>query len=133
MSRLCLDTSAYSLLRRGNEQASQFIDSAEWVGLPAIVIGELWAGFQAGAHRERNARELVEFLSDPIVEELIVDREVAQIYGEIFDSLKKSGTPIPINDVWIAACAARHGATVLTFDAHFENIKRVGTILISAE
>ena len=54
------------------------------------------------------------------------DEETARIYGEIVVALRRKGTPLPTNDVRIAAAAARAGATVPTFDAHFREIVRVG-------
>ena len=106
------------------------IDGAEWVGVPAIVLGELWTGFLLGTRTERNVAELQAFLRHPAVEPISVDDEVARIYGEIVVDLRAGGTPIPTNDIWIAACAARTGAAVLTFDAHFRNITRVGSVVI---
>lgn len=70
------------------------------------------------------------FLRHPAVEPISVDDEVARIYGEIVVDLRGSGTPIPTNDVWVAACAARTGAAVLTFDAHFRNIARIDSMVI---
>jgi tRNA(fMet)-specific endonuclease VapC len=130
LNRICLDTSAYSHFRRGEARAVQVIDSAEWVGVPSIVLGELWAGFLLGTRTERNVEELQAFLRHPAVEPIAVDDEVARIYGEIIVDLRGGGTPIPTNDVWIAACAARSGAAVLTFDAHFRNIARVGSAVL---
>ena len=132
MSRYCLDTSAYSQFMRGEPVVTSLLDSAEWVGVPAIVIGELLSGFAQGRQTSRNERELEEFLANPVVETLPVDRDVARLYSEIFTSLKASGTPLPINDVWVAATAARAGASVLTFDAHFSKIKRVGSLVLDA-
>ena len=130
MNRVCLDTSAYSNFRRGEARAVQAVDDAEWVGVPAIVLGELWAGFLLGTRTERNVAELQTFLRHPVVEPISVDDEVARIYGEIVVDLRGSGTPIPTNDVWVAACAARTGAAVLTFDAHFRNIARIDSMVI---
>ena len=130
MNRVCLDTSAYSHFRRGEVRAVQAIDSAEWVGVPSIVLGELWTGFLLGTRTERNVTELQAFLRHPAVESISVDDEVARIYGEIVVDLRASGTPIPTNDIWIAACAAWASAVVLTFDAHFRNITRVGSVVI---
>ena len=130
MSRICLDTSAYSNFRRGMPRVVEYLDRAEWVGVPSIVVGELRAGFQLGSRTDDNAAELDEFLSHPFVEILLVDTAVAQIYGEIFADLRSRGRPLPTNDIWIAATAARAGATVLTFDKHFESIARVGSIVL---
>jgi tRNA(fMet)-specific endonuclease VapC len=44
--------------------------------------------------------------------------------------LRRSGTPIPTNDVWIAATAARSGAIVLSYDDHFDCIARVGSLVL---
>ena len=130
MNRLCLDTSAYSNFRRGEARAVQAIDSAEWVGVPSIVLGELWAGFLLGTRTERNVAELQAFLRHPAVEPISADDEVARIYGEIVVDLRAGGTPIPTNDIWIAACAARAGATVLTFDAHSRNVAHIDSVVI---
>lgn len=130
MSRLCLDTSAYSHFKRGDPRVADVIDSADWLGIPSIVLGELWVGFLQGRYLERNVAELREFLANPVVERLDVDEEVGRIYGEIVVALRKAATPLPTNDVWIAAVAARAGATVLTHDSHFGKIRRVGSLVL---
>lgn len=91
MSRFCLDTSAYSQFKRGDPAVVEILDGAEWLGVPAVVIGELWVGFLRGARRQRNWRELREFLDHPVVEEISIDREVARIYGEIHVELLATG------------------------------------------
>jgi len=131
LSRFCLDTSAYSQFKRGEPQVVELLDGAEWIGVPSIVIGELWLGFLQGERLERNVKELKEFLDNPVVHELVIDRDVGQIYGEIVLALRRSGTPLPTNDVWIAAAAARSGAAVLTYDSHFASIQRAGSIVLS--
>lgn len=130
LSRLCLDTSAYSRFKRGDPTVVDLLDAAEWVGVPTIVIGELLAGFARGSRLAQNLAELDELLDGPVVHEIPVDREVAGIYAEMVTSLHRAGTPIPTNDVWIAACAARAGATVVCYDAHFAAIRRVGSIVL---
>lgn len=131
MSRLCVDTSAYSRFQLGDRQATELIDAAEWVGMPAIALGELWSGFRLGARREQNEAVLREFLANPVVEVLDVDEEVGRHYADIVADLRKAGRPLPTNDIWIAATAARAGATVLSADEHFTAIARVGSILLS--
>ncbi len=132
MSRFCLDTSAYSRFKSGEPRVTDLIESAEWLGLPAAALGELWLGFLGGRKLEANERELAEFLAHPVVHSLPLDEEVARLFGEIALDLRRQGSPLPTNDVWIAAAAARHGATVLTFDPHFEAIGRVGSLVLSA-
>jgi tRNA(fMet)-specific endonuclease VapC len=130
VSRYCLDTSAYSHFQRGERAVVDLIDSADWIGVPSVVLGELWIGFLLGTRTEQNQSELREFLADPVVEELTVDREVSRLYAEISVSLRRAGNPLPTNDIWVAACAARAGATVLTYDPHFSVIQRVGSVVL---
>ena len=126
MSRICLDTSAYSHLKRGDRDAVEVVRSARFVGVPAVVLGELRVGFLLGRRRDDNETELAAFLAEPVVEMLRVDDAAARHYAEIVVALREAGTPVPTNDVWIAALAAREGATVVTYDEHFLAIRRVG-------
>jgi tRNA(fMet)-specific endonuclease VapC len=130
--RCCVDTSAYSQFKRGDQQVVQLLDRADWVGVPVVVLGELWLGFLLGSRAARNQAELAAFIDHAAVEPLPVDEEVARIYAEIVVDLRKAGTPLPTNDIWVAATAARAGATVLTYDAHFTAIKRVGSLVLAA-
>ena len=131
MSRYCLDTSAYSQFQRGDPHAVRVIDEAEWLGVPAIALGELRAGFRVGGQLDRNEARLREFLANPVVEILSVDREVSRHYADIVFDLRRAGRPIPTNDIWIAATAARAGVPVLTDDAHLTAVDRVGSIVMS--
>ncbi len=132
MSRFCIDTSAYSQFKRGVQEVADLLDAASYVAVPSIVIGELWIGFLGGARVRENELELSQFLEHRVVEEVPVDRDVARIYAEIVRALKMKGTPLPTNDIWIAAAAVRVGATVLTFDDHFRAIERVGSLVLQA-
>jgi tRNA(fMet)-specific endonuclease VapC len=127
VSRLCLDTSAYSQFKRGHEPVVEIIDAAEWIGVSAVVLGELRTGFALGKRAQTNERELASFLRSPVVHVVDVDDEVSRIYAEIVVALRQAGTPVPTNDIWIAAVAAREGATVLTYDEHFRVIGRIGS------
>lgn len=132
MTRVCLDTSAYSNLLRNHPAAVAHLRHVPWVGVPVVILGELRAGFAAGRRRSDNEATLRAFLARPVVHVLEVDDRASVIYGEIWTALRAAGTPVPTNDVWIAAVAAREGATVLTYDAHFESIARVSTRVLEA-
>jgi predicted nucleic acid-binding protein len=131
VSRLCLDTSAYSHFKRHHDPIVALISTASWIGLPAIALGELRIGFLLGKHADANERELRKLLAHPLVEVLDVDAEAARIYAEIIVALRRAGTPVPTNDAWIAALAAREGAMVVTYDAHFARIERVSARILS--
>jgi len=131
MSRVCMDTSAYSHFRRGDDSVVQIIATARWVGIPSVVLGELRTGFLLGSQAAKNEGELRHFLRHPSVVVLDVDDDAARNYAEIMVELRKAGTPLPINDIWVAAVAARDGATVLTYDEHFRLIHRVGSTILT--
>lgn len=131
MSRYCLDTVAYSHFKRGEEKVTDLLDRAEWIGVPVIVVGELCAGFAQGTRYRANLSELDEFLAMPVVNLLPLDRQVAEIFGEMITELRRKGRPVPVNDIWIAATCARAGATLVTWDAHFCEIPRVGSVILA--
>lgn len=128
--RLALDTSAYSHFMRGDVAAIDLVDVAEWIGVPVVVLGELRTGFGLGKRAKQNETELVTFLQNPVVHVLDVDNDAARIYAEIVIALRTAGTPVPTNDIWIAATAAREGAQIVTYDEHFRAIGRVGSIVL---
>jgi tRNA(fMet)-specific endonuclease VapC len=130
VNRICLDTSGYSHFMKGDVPAVEIITSALWIGIPAIVLGELRTGFLMGSQRPRNEEELRKFLRHPLVEILEVDDEAARIYSEILVTLRSAGTPLPTNDVWIAAVAVREGAAIVTYDDHFRLIHRAGSTIL---
>ena len=141
--KLLLDTSAYSHYFRGDERVVHLIRSAEALLLPAIVLGELFAGFALGGREKKNLSELEQFLSSPRVSVVNTSEESARLYAEIYCALRSAGQgagrecpaqpqmafakrsagkPIPTNDLWIAALAREHGAALVSFDAHFNYI-----------
>jgi tRNA(fMet)-specific endonuclease VapC len=130
VSRYCVDTSAYSRFQLGEPRVVEILDAAEWIGVPAITLGELRAGFLAGGRTARNEAQLRAFLENPVVATLVVDDEVSRHYAAIIGDLRRAGAPLPTNDIWIAATAARSGALVLTYDRHFESIDRVGAVVL---
>lgn len=125
LTRYVLDTSAYSHFMSGDVEVVDVIDSSEWIGVPATVIGELWAGFRRGTRLSANVRELQAFLDHVVVEVLDIGLEEARAYGDVLAILRSRGSLIPTNDIWIAAVAMVAGAPVLTYDEHFRRIDSV--------
>ncbi len=107
------------------------VAQAEVVLVSAITLGELEAGFLLGTRLEENRVALRDFLGEPFVTVVSVTEEVGRTYGRLFARLRRAGTPLPINDVWIAACAENAGATVVTYDSDFRRIPDLDcTILV---
>jgi tRNA(fMet)-specific endonuclease VapC len=117
-----LDTSAFTALFRGDESILELLAKAECVYVSVIVIGELEAGFRGGSRYAENLALLERFLAKPTVEILAVGRDTGNCFGRIKSALKAKGTPIPINDVWLAAQCMETGAVLLTYDRHFAAI-----------
>jgi tRNA(fMet)-specific endonuclease VapC len=120
--KLLLDTSAYSGFRRGVLSVVEKISGCDSVLISPVMLGELLYGFRKGGKFEQNMRMLRRFLDHEAVEIVPVGEVTADRYSRIVMQLKKDGSPIPINDVWIAAQAMEHGAELLTSDRHFEQV-----------
>lgn len=122
MNKLLIDTNIYSHAMRGDDEVVTILQHVTRIGISAVSIGELLSGFKAGNREETNRQELNIFLDSPRVELYCVDEVTAEFYSAILDQLKKQGTPIPTNDIWIAATALQQGLPVYTFDQNFEHI-----------
>lgn len=118
-----LDTNAYGKFKAGEPGAVALLRRVPVVGLCSIVLGELLSGFVVGSREAANREELRRFLGRPRVRLLAVDEEVAEHYAAVYRSLKRSGQPIPTNDMWIAATALRHDLAVFTYDRHFRYVE----------
>lgn len=125
MRKILLDTNVYTKLLLGDEDVLSELGNADSIFIPAVVLGELFAGFRGGTKESRNNTLLEQFLAKPSVEIVLIGKETAEIFGEIKHSLVRSGTPLPINDIWIAACAVEVGAVIITYDEHFLKIPQV--------
>lgn len=128
--RLTLDTSAYSRLRAGDSRVLDLVAAAEAVLVPAIVLGELYGAFELGSRARENRVALGEFLAEPFVTVVAASAAVARQYGRVYAALRRAGTPIPVNDIWIAASALDQGACLLTFDRDFEYVAGLDRIVL---
>ena len=106
-------------LRCKNNLLSQLMEN-EAVSISVIVIGELLFGAENSSQIKKHLSQVEELLSK--VNIIGVDYETAVIYGKIRADLRKKGTPIPENDIWIAASAIQQNQTLVTSDKHFANI-----------
>lgn len=125
MRRVLVDTSAYSAFMRGHAGIMQALQQAEELYVNPVVLGELRAGFLRGGRTTKSERELSAFLSSPRARVIPIEEETAIRYAAILNALWEAGTPVPTNDIWIAASAMQHGLVLLTADAHFKHIRHV--------
>lgn len=125
-----LDTNFYSALDRGIPSAMDAIQIVSQIFLPCVVYGELYYGFSYGQHFQKNLRRLHSFIKQFEVHFIPVDPEIAKLYGQTSTSLRRKGTPIPTNDIWIAACSLSVAGTLLTADKHFLEIDSLQVNLI---
>jgi len=131
VKRLLLDTSAYAAFMRGDGEAVHVLREADEIYVNAIVLGEMLAGFMGGGRQDKNEKELTRFLESPRVNLIDVNESTAERYAVIFTTLREAGTPIPTNDLWIAASAMQYGLRLLTLDSHFTRVPQILTHFIS--
>ena len=123
--RVALDTNRITDLFRGDLELADQLGTAEEVWIPLFALGEIKAGFQGGTQQRRNESLLNRFLAKPTVGVLLPSRETAAQYARIFVQLRRAGTPVPDNDLWIAALVLEHDLVLITRDRHFEQIPQV--------
>jgi tRNA(fMet)-specific endonuclease VapC len=122
MKKIVLDTNAYTRLLIGEQDVLDIIGTADTIYMSIFVLGELYAGFAGGRKERENKETLNRFLLKPTAKILNATAETAEVFGKVKQNLKKAATPIPINDVWIAAHAIETGSTIITYDSHFKNV-----------
>ena len=130
--RALLDSNAYSLLMRGQEQVAELVRTADELLFSAVVVGELLYGFRRGSRFEQNAADLRSFLTSPFSTFVDVGPVTADRYSRIAATLRAKGRPIPTNDLWIAAHAMETGADLVSADRHFEHVDGIVWTAIAA-
>ncbi len=128
--KILLDANAYTELRRGSSSVAHLVDSADKVLLSAVVLGELLRGFRGGSRFDYNLNKLQAFLREHKVLFVPVSYDTADRYGRIAAALQRKGKLIPTNDMWIAAHAIELGATLVSFDRHFERVDGLALALL---
>jgi predicted nucleic acid-binding protein len=122
-----IDTNALSAWRDGDIALLGVIGMAGTLVLPVISLGEYLYGVRNSRRRTENEAWLHRALG--AVRVAPVTGETADAYASVRSMLDRKGTPIPVNDAWIAALALQHRLPVLSMDAHFDvvdGLTRVG-------
>jgi tRNA(fMet)-specific endonuclease VapC len=126
--RIALDTNYYSDFCRKEPEALQRIREAHEIFLPFITIAELRAGFLYGSQSMQNERTLIQFLNSPRVSILYADEQTTNHYARLYLQLRKQGTPIPTNDIWIAALVSQHDLFLCARDKHFDHLPQLARL-----
>lgn len=123
--RVALDTNRYVDLCKGVVPTVTLLEAAEAVLLPFVVLGELRAGFAHGRRQAENERVLRRFLVKEGVRVLFADDHTTHHYASVFRQLRKQGTPIPTNDMWLAALILQHNLALHARDKHFDHLPQL--------
>ena len=123
--RVALDTNCYTDLSRGDDLVVNLVATANEIWLPFVVLGELRAGFAADTQEARNEAVLRRFLLKPGVAILYAGEQTTHHYASVYRQLRKQGTPIPTNDMWIAALVLEHSLMLCARDAHFDALPQL--------
>ena len=126
--KLLIDTNRYSDFARGDAVVVEQVRTAEQICIPFVVLAELRAGFLAGTRPRENQALLIKMLLRPSVKSLYPDADTTHHYASIYLQTRKQGTPIPANDLWIAALAIQHELVLFTRDRHFEHLPQIQRI-----
>ncbi len=127
--KICIDTNIYTAYKKGDSTIIKILEETDFVYIPSVVLGELYAGFYIGAYTKKNITELEDFLTVPGIEVVEVNQAIAEKYGYLIKTLRNQGTPIPTNDVWIAATALELSAKLLSFDKHFSHVPGIISVM----
>lgn len=125
---VAIDTNRYVDLCREEPAAIALIEKCSRIVLPFVVLAELRCGFELGGRASENERALSRFLQLPRAETVYPDDSTTRIYATIARELRRAGTPIPTNDIWIAAIVLQHDLVLFSRDRHFDAIPRIARI-----
>ncbi len=126
--KLALDTNRYVDLMRGDAEVRALVEGARAVLVPFVVLAGRRAGFAVGTQGRANERFLQRFLAKAGVEVVYATDATTHRYATLYRQLRQQGTPVPTNDLWIAALVTEHGARLCTRDAHFENLAQLDLV-----
>ena len=123
--RIALDTNRYVDLCNGMDETVRLVENAEAVVLPFVVLAELRAGFAQGRRHVENEHVLRRFLLKDGVHVLFADEQTTHYYASVFRQLRKQGTPIPTNDMWVASLILQHNLPLHARDKHFDHLPQL--------
>jgi tRNA(fMet)-specific endonuclease VapC len=123
--KIAIDTSRYVDLCRGVDETVDLLETAESLVIPFIVLAELRAGFAQGRREAENERTLRQLLLKDGVQVAFADDQTTHHYAAVYRQLRRQGTPIPTNDMWIAAVVLQHNLALHARDTHFDHLAQL--------
>lgn len=123
--RLALDTNRYTDMCRDVATTVALVEAADEVLVPFVVLGEVRGGFLHGDRQAQNEKTLNRFLSKDTVSILLADDQTTRHYAALYHQLRRQGTPIPTNDIWLAALVLQHNLVLHSRDAHFHHLPQL--------
>jgi len=126
---IAIDTNRYRDFCAGESGVVEVFASSRTIHIPLIVLAELRAGFLCGRLSGRNEAVLMRFLSRPRVHVLCADEQTTHHYARLFTQLRSQGTPIPTNDIWIAALVMQHDLFLYSRDRHFDHLPQLPRVI----
>lgn len=115
---MILDTNALSAVADGEDSVIELVARAERLAVPVIVLGEYRLGIAQSRQKASYESWLRQWIAAVLV--LDIDEETTHCYAAIGMELKKTGRPIPVNDLWVAALCRQHSLPLLSRDRHFD-------------
>lgn len=111
---LLIDTDVFSYVYRDKGPAASYVKHLQnnALAISFITVGELYGWASKHNWSSKSIVAMEAYLKNYIV--IPFDYEVARKYGEIKTALERQGAPVGTNDIWIAACARRHGIPLVT-------------------
>jgi tRNA(fMet)-specific endonuclease VapC len=128
--RIAIDTNVYRTFCEGLSSAVEHFAQAVEIHIPYVVLAELRAGFLCGTVAKKNERILIQFLNRPRVRILLPDEATTHHYARVFAQLRAQGTPIPTNDMWIAALVLQHDLQLYSRDSHYDNLPQIPRLIL---
>lgn len=123
--RVLVDRNRYRDFCEGVTTVVDIFQRANEIYIPFVVVGELRAGFACGTKSLKNERTLTQLLHRNRVNLLLATEDTTRHYANLFRQLRAQGTPIPTNDLWIAALAVEHSLILLSRDEHFNHLPQI--------
>ena len=125
---IAIDTNRYRDFVDGEPEAVAIFRSVPKIFVPFAVVAELRAGFAVGTQGAENQRVFGQVLHRERVEVLMPTMETTKHYANLYRQLRTAGTPIPTDDLWIAAIVVQHDLTLFSRDSHFESLPQIPQI-----